>query len=156
MGTKREFAAAVKEHFLVLTPRLDVALATIGSATYLRATVFLHFEYDSPHFSDTFAVSAWPMSRKGKPTGERLELLPGKTVVVPSKIYDAPKFEDVGPWHTASGLLERWFVTRWRRLLRKNAPLPAFIGHHDSYFKTDLETGDRTNWDAILKSVSRG
>lgn len=156
MGLKRDFAAAVKEHFLALTPLLDGELSKIASATYSKPTAFLLFEYDSPQFSKTFAVSVWPMNRKGKPTAERLRLLPRKAVVVPSAIYDDSKYEDTNPWHAASELLERWFVTRWKRLLRKSAALPAFIGHHDSYFKTDLQTGARINWDAILASVRAG
>lgn len=153
MSLKREFEAAVKAHFRVLTPLLDAELEGIVTSPFSSETKFLLFEYDSPHFGERFAVSAWPMSKSGEPTATRHTLLEGKAVAVPAKLYDQPKYEAIDHWHLASTLLEGWFVARWKRVLKQLEPRPAIIGHHDSYFKTDLKTGERTNWDEVLKAA---
>lgn len=153
MGLKREFEVAVKDHFLAITPLLDAALLSVVESKCSSSTRFFLFEYDSPHFSDAFTVSAWPMDRKGKVTGEGHWLLKGKAVAVPQEIYDDPKYEGIEPWETASKLLERWLVARWKRLRSKSGVYPAFVGHHDSYFKTDLKTGTRINWDEVLEAA---
>ncbi len=147
------FEAAVKAHFRKLTPLLDVELARVAKAPFSEDTRFLLVEYDSAHFGEDFSVSAWPMNKAGDPTAERRRLLEGKAVTVPPEIYDDPKYEELGHWDLASQLLERWFVTRWKHLHKKLKPRPAVIGHHDSYFKTDLQTGERVNWDNVLKAA---
>ncbi len=147
VSPRRAFEAQVKAHFRALTPRLDAALERLVALPASASAAFLLFEYDSPNFSRDFAVSVWPMNRRGQPTAERHRLLTGRAVVVPEDVYDDPKYESLDPWATASKLLEHWFVTRWDRLPQR--PF-AVIGHHDSYFKTDLKTGQRTTYDEVL------
>ena len=155
MSLSREFEAALKNHFLAMTALLDVELATVVSSPFESATKFLLFEYDSPMFSDEFAVSAWPMSEDGEPTAKGHWLLKGRAVVVPREIEDYPKYENINRWDLASKLLERWFVRRWKHVQREFGPYSAVIGHHDSFFKVDMNTGERTNWDQVLEAASR-
>ena len=58
------------------------------------------------------------------------------------------------PGEVASELLEQWFADAWRAHGPK--ALPAYIGHHDSYFKIDLATGGQVNWDSILARAKAG
>jgi hypothetical protein len=154
MTLKQDFSKAVKNHFLEITPLVDVELALVVQKTYPTLVKFLLFEYNSPQFSEDFSVSIWPMNAAGEPTGEGHWLLKGKVVAVPAEIYGAEKYEEIEPWHVASELLERWLVKRWSKTKKSERIMQAFIGHHDSYFKKDLLTGKQINWDEILKIAS--
>ena len=149
-----EFAEAVKEHFKQITPLLDAELQSIFRKGACAPPVsFCLIEYDSPSFGEEFAVSLWPMNADGSPIGEGYWFLKGKAVTVPPGIYEDSKYEDIEPWGTASELLEQWFVARTAQI-RDEAECPLFIGHHDSYFKTDLRTGKQTTWDQILEGCN--
>ena len=109
-------------------------------------TRFLMLEYDSPHFSENFAVFTFPVLAGGI-VGEVRRLLEDGSVVVPSSIYDASRFEVVEPWDTASDLLEKWLLDRWAVV---PGPRPAaFVAHHDSHVKTNLADGARITADEI-------
>lgn len=80
--------------------------------------------------------------------------LKGRTVVVSAEIYDDEKYEAIEPGEVASELLEQWFAHAWRA----HGPegLPAYIGHHDSYFETDLSNSEVVNWDIIVARAKGG
>lgn len=154
MGLKRRFKDAVKQHFAAITPLLDAELAEVAMAPHPEGTRFLMFEYDSPQFSDSFAVSVWAMDDSGNATGAGRWLLAGQAEAVPPEVYDAPRYEDIAPWATASKLLERWMAARWNVVHGSAPAYPAFIGHHDSHFKAHLRSGAKTSWDDILGTLS--
>ena len=153
MDFRQEFVKSVSDHFQQITPLLDAELTSVLHRAYPSVVKFLLLEYDSPHFSEDFSVSMWPMDSHGKPVGDGHWFLKGKAVVVPPEIYEAEKYEEIEPWDTASELLECWLIERWSRIAKLRQLHPAFIGHHDSYFKKNLLTGERTNWDEILEGV---
>jgi hypothetical protein len=150
---KQEFIKSVIEHFQQITPPLDSELTAVLHRTYPKVVKFLLVEYDSAHFSEDFSVSMWPMDSHGKPVGDSHRFLKGKAMVAPPEIYEAEKYEEIEPWETASELLECWLIERWSRIEKVRQHYPAFIGHHDSYFKKDLLTGEEINWDEILEGV---
>ena len=153
MDLRQEFVKSVIEHFQQITPLLDAELTSLTHMAYPKVVKFFLFEYDSPHFSEDFSVSMWPMDTDGEPVGDGHWFLKEKAVVVPPEIYEAEKYDDIEPWDTASELLECWLVERWSRIAKLSQFHPAFIGHHDSYFKKDLLTGEEISWDEILKGV---
>jgi hypothetical protein len=73
--------------------------------------------------------------------------------VIPAELDNDDGDAKLDTWAAASGVFERWFLERWQRVQEKFAPMPAVMGHHDSYFKTDLNTGTRTNMDEVLKAA---
>lgn len=152
MSIEHEFVAAVQKHFERLTPLLDAELISAGEYDYSEEVKFLLIEYDSPHFSEEFSVSLWPMDRDGEATADGHWFLKGKAVAVPPEIYEDERFESIEPWGIASELLEQWFIERWGN--KAGQSLPAYIGHHDSYFKRSLHTGNQINWDEIIASVN--
>jgi hypothetical protein len=146
---KKEFVERLRRHFQEITPQLNIEMAMIAELSWADTTSFLLIEYDSSQFTDEFAVSLWAMDADGEPTDrEGHWFLKGRTVVVPSEIYDDEKYEAIEPSETASELLEQWFAQAWR--IYGHKALPAYIGHHDSYFKTDLATSEEVNWDSIV------
>ena len=148
MDTKQRFVLAVQEHFATLAAMLT---ADLGSAVRAASTYdpkFLLVEYDSPQFSENFAVSLWAMDAGGEAMDDGRWLLKGKAVVVPADIYEADEYESIVPWRTGSELLEEWLISRW-----PSTQLPAFIGHHDSHFKRSLRTGEVVTWNEIIESV---
>ena len=152
---KKEFVARVLRHFQEITPQLNIEMAMIAERSWEEETSFLLIEYDASEFSDEFFVALWPMDSDGEPVDrEGHWFLKGRTVVVPSEIYDDEKYEEIEPGETASELLEQWFAQAWRAHGPK--ALPAYIGHHDDYFKTDLATSGRVNWDSIVARAKAG
>jgi hypothetical protein len=151
---KQEFVGAVSDHFRQITPLLDSELAAMTRKTYPGSVRFFLFEYDSPHFSEDFPVSMWPMGTDGNPVEDGLWFLKGKAVAAPTEIYEAEKYEVIEPWDTASELLECWLVERWSKIAEQRRAYRAFIGHRDSYFKKNLLTGQQTNWDEILEAIN--
>ena len=152
---KKEFVERVQRHFQEITPQLNREMATIAELSWEEETSFLLIEYDASEFSDRFFVAMWAMDADGEPVdGEGHWFLKGRTVVVPSEIYDDEKYESIEPGEVASELLEQWFAEAWRAHGPK-AP-PAYIGHHDSYFKTDLATSGEVNWDSIVARAKAG
>jgi len=147
MSLKQDFSNAVKNHFVKIEPLLDAEFALVSQRTYPTSVKFLLFEYDSPQFSQDFSVSVWSMNAEGEPVGEVYWLLKDKVVAVPAETYEAEKYEEIDPWHIASELLERWLTKRWSKTVKKEQAYPAFIGHHDSYFKKNLLTGRQVSWD---------
>lgn len=153
MSVKNEFVASVQQHFEALTPLLDAEIDAVRASGYSEDVRFFHVEYDSPNFSEDFSVSLWPMNGDGQAVGDGHWFLKGKAVAVPPEIYEAERFDSINPWGVASGLLEEWFIERWRKDAHDFPP--AFIGHHDSYFKRNVQTGKQINWDEIIASVSK-
>ena len=153
MDLKQEFVEAVSEHFRQLTRAFDAELASVAQMSYPRATKFLLFEYDSPTFGEEFSVFLSAMDANGEPIGDGYQFLQGKAVTVPAELYEADKYEEIDPWATASELLESWLIERWSNVAGTRKAYPAFVGHHDSYFKTNLMTGQQINWDEILGNV---
>lgn len=153
MNLEQEFCQAVKSHLDGLVARFDHEIEGVVGRRFPHGTAFLLFEYDSQHFADDFCVGVWPMDAAGEPIGDGHWFLRGDFVVVPRTIYGDEKYEEVEPWETASRLLEDWIVDRWQHV--PSARLPAFIGHHDSYFKRELATGDETDWDKIIATVGQ-
>lgn len=151
MSIEQEFATEVQKHFAALTPLLDAEITDVAKANYPDDVKFFLVEYDSPEFSEKFSVSLWPMDRRGEAVAEGHWFLIDTAVVVPSEIYDAERFDSINPWQTASGLFEQWFIERWQQCAL--GCLPAFIGHHDSYFKRNLQTGEQFNWDQIVSKA---
>jgi hypothetical protein len=153
--TKTEFIELVRQHFEKITPRLNKEMAMIAELSWEEDTSFLLIEYDASEFSEKFFVALWPMDADGECIDrEGHWFLKGRTVVVPSEIYDDEKYEAIEPGEVASELLEQWFAQAWRAHGPK-AP-PAYIGHHDSYFKTDLATSGQVNWDSIVARAKAG
>lgn len=149
---KKEFVERVRRHFQEITPQLNQEMEMIAELSSEDATSFLLIEYDASQFSDEFFVAMWAMDADGEPLDrEGHWFLKGRTVVVPSDIYDDEKYEAIEPGEKASELLEQWFAQAWRAHGPK--ALPAYIGHHDSYFKTDLATSGVVNWDAVSAYV---
>ena len=140
-----EFSEAVNAHLASLETKVDAALARLVESD-AAAAQWLLFEYDSPRFAETFAVTVVPMLAGGA-SGEPRPLLDDGSLVVPPAIYDDPHFEEAEPWDTASELLEQWLVKRWS-LIPGSRP-PAFVAHHDSFFKTDMADGGRTSDDEL-------
>ena len=152
---KKEFVERVRRHFQEITPQLNIEMAMIAGQSWGDAAKLLLIEYDSQGFSEEFAVSLWAMDADGEPVDRDGHwFLKGRTVVVPSQIYDDQEYDGIEPWDTASELLEQWFAQAWRAHGHKG--LPAYIGHHDSYFKTDLATGEVVNWDSIVARAKAG
>ncbi|MBB4373426.1 hypothetical protein GGD63_006248 [Bradyrhizobium sp. cir1] len=152
---KKEFVERVRRHFQEITPQLNMEMAMIAGQSWGDATRFLLIEYDSQLFSDEFAVSLWAMDADGEPVDrEGHWFLKGRTVVVSSEIYDDEEYEAIEPGETASELLEQWLAQAWRA--HGHEALPAYIGHHDSYFKTDLATSEGVNWDSIVARAKAG
>lgn len=152
---ENEFAERVRRHFQEITAQLNTEMAMIEGRSWADRSGFLLIEYDASLFSDEFAVSLWAMDADGEPLDrEGHWFLKGRTVVVPSEIYDDEKYEAIEPGEMASELLEQWFAQAWRAHGPK--ALPAYIGHHDSYFKTDLATGEEVNWDSIVARAKAG
>lgn len=152
---KKEFVERVRRHFQEITPQLNQEMEMIAELSWEDATSFLLIEYDASQFSDEFFVAMWAMDADGEPLDrEGHWFLKGRTVVVPSDIYDDEKYEAIEPGEMASELLEQWFAQAWRAHGPK--ALPAYIGHHDSYFKTDLATSGVVNWDSIIARAKAG
>lgn len=152
---KKEFVARVRRHFQEITPQLNIEMAMIAERSWEEETSFLLIEYDASEFSEDFFVGLWAMDADGEPVDrEGHWFLKGRTVVVPSEIYDDEKYEAIEPGEMASELLEQWFAQSWRA----HGPnvLPAYIGHHDSYFKIELATGEEVNWDSIVARARAG
>ena len=93
------------------------------------------------------------MDRHGRAVGDGHWFLKGKAVAVPPEVYEAERFDSIDPWSVASELLEEWLIERWQT--NEHHPAPAFVGHHDSYFKRNMRTGKQITWDEILASVSK-
>ncbi len=153
MSIKNEFVSSVQKHFEGLRPLLDAEIISVCATDSSKDVRFILVEYDSPHFSEDFSVSLWPMDGHGQAVGDGHWFLKGKAVAVPPEIYEAERFDSIDPWSVASELLEEWFIERWQTYARHFPP--AFIGHHDSYFKRNLHTGNQINWDEIIASVSK-
>ncbi|WP_027532368.1 hypothetical protein [Bradyrhizobium sp. WSM3983] len=152
---KKEFVERVRRHFQEITPQLNQEMEMIAELSWEDATSFLLIEYDASQFSDELFVAMWAMDADGEPLDrEGHWFLKGRTVVVPSDIYDDEKYEAIEPGEMASELLEQWFAQAWRAHGPK--ALPAYIGHHDSYFKTDLATSGVVNWDSIIARAKAG
>ena len=152
---KKEFVQAVQQHFQKISPQLNLEISMIAELSWDEEARFLLIEYDASDFSDEFFVALWAMDADGEPVDrEGHWFLKGRTVVVPSKIYDDEKYEAIEPGEVASELLEQWFAEEWRAHGPK--ALPAYIGHHDSYFKTDLANSGTVNWDSILVRAKAG
>jgi hypothetical protein len=152
---KKEFVERVRRHFQEITPQLNIEMAMIAELSWDEEARFLLIEYDASQFSDEFFVALWAMDADGEPVDrEGHWFLKGRTVVVPSEIYDDEKYEAIEPSETASELLEQWFAQAWRAHGPK--ALPAYIGHHDDYFKTDLATSGEVNWDSIVARAKAG
>ena len=152
---KKEFVQAVQQHFQKISPQLNLEISMIAELSWDEEARFLLIEYDASEFSDEFFVALWAMDADGEPVDrEGHWFLKGRTVVVPSEIYDDEKYEAIEPGEVASELLEQWFADAWRAHGPK--ALPAYIGHHDSYFKIDLATGGQVNWDSILARAKAG
>lgn len=152
---EKEFVERVRRHFQEITPQLNIEMAMIAELSWDEETSFLLIEYDASQFSDDFFVALWAMDADGEPVDrEGHWFLKGRTVVVPSEIYDDEKYEAIEPGEMASELLEQWFAQAWRAHGPK--ALPAYIGHHDSYFKIDLATGQEVNWDSIVARAKAG
>lgn len=152
---KKEFVERVRRHFQEITPQLNMEMAMIAELSWEVETSFLLIEYDASEFSEEFFVALWPMDADGEPVDrEGHWFLKGRTVVVPSEIYDDEKYEAIEPGEMASELLEQWFAQAWRAYGPK--ALPAYIGHHDSYFKIELATGAEVNWDSIVARAKAG
>jgi hypothetical protein len=74
-------------------------MAMIAGLSWADTTSFLLIEYDSQLFSDEFAVSLWAMDADGEPVNRDGHwFLKGRTVVVPSEIYDDEQYEAIEPW----------------------------------------------------------
>lgn len=152
---KREFVERVWRHFQEIAPQLNIEMAMIAELSWEDAPSFLLIEYDASQFSEEFFVAMWAMDADGEPVDrEGHWFLKGRTVVVPSEIYDDEKYEAIEPGETASELLEQWFAQAWRAHGPK--ALPAYIGHHDSYFKIELATSEEVNWDSIVARAKAG
>ena len=152
---KKEFVERVRQHFQEITPQLNIELAMIAELSWDEDARFLLIEYDASEFSDEFFVALWPMDADGEPVDrEGHWFLKGRTVVVPSEIYDDEKYEEIEPGEVASELLEEWFAQAWRAHGPK--ALPAYIAHHDSYFMTDLATSGQVNRDSIVARARAG
>lgn len=152
---KKEFVERVRRRFQEITPQLNQEMEMIAELSWEDATSFPLIEYDASQFSDEFFVAMWAMDADGEPLDrEGHWFLKGRTVVVPSDIYDDEKYEAIEPGEMASELLEQWFAQAWRAHGPK--ALPAYIGHHDSYFKTDLATSGVVNWDSIIARAKAG
>ncbi|MGY0574409.1 hypothetical protein ACTGJ9_027810 [Bradyrhizobium sp. RDM12] len=110
---KKEFVERVRRHFREITPQLNMEMAMIAELSWADTTSFLLIEYDASQFSDEFSVGLWAMDADGEPADrEGHWFLKGRTVVVPSEIYDDEKYEAIEPGETASELLEQWFAKR--------------------------------------------
>ena len=108
---KKEFVERVGQHFQKITPRLNKEMAMIAELSWDEEARFLLIEYDASRFSDEFFVALWAMDADGEPVDrEGHWFLKGRTVVVPSEIYDDEKYEAIEPGETASVLLEQWFA----------------------------------------------
>lgn len=152
MDRKTEFVTKVRRHFDGLTSLLDGELTLATKGPWDDSAKFFLVEYDSPQFADDFSTSLWIMGATGEPVDSEHWFLKGKAVVVPSDIYEAEAYQDIEPWDTASELFEEWFVERWQA--HASHILPAYIGHHDSYFKRSLLTGKAVNWDRIIEGAN--
>ncbi|BBA34421.1 uncharacterized protein sS8_2469 [Methylocaldum marinum] len=154
MELKQEFIQGVKKHLGSLDAVFDSELEQVIKKIYPDTVRFFLFEYDSPVFSEEFSVSIWPTDIKGHVVGDGHWFLEGKAVVVPPEIYEAEKYSEIEPWETASELLEEWLIAKWAGISKVQRTRPAYIGHHDSFFKRELLSGKQVNWDEILERVN--
>ena len=150
MSLEVEFSNAVLEHFSSLNSALDSELSSAANYAFDPRVKFLLFEYDSPHFSEDFTVVVWPVGLAGQVIGEGRWLLKGDVVAVPAKIYWDGKYEQIDPWAVASRLMESWIAERWRIISGSRLSVSAYIGHHDSHFKTNLRDSTQISWPKIL------
>jgi hypothetical protein len=144
-----EFTQLVNEHLASLAVPFNKELEAYLSHPFSAATKFHLFEYDSQHFSDDFAVCVFPMGDDGEAVGEGHWFLEGDAVVVPESIYLAERFEEIEPWVSATDICESWLVKQFAALNQMR--ISVFLGHHDSYFKCDMTTGEQITWDKIIE-----
>lgn len=151
MNLEEEFATEVTCHFSCLSSALDAELRSVARSNWGPGVKFLLFEYDSPHFSEDFTVVVWSVGLAGRVVGPGHWLLKDGTVAVPAEIYWDCKYEEVEPWGVASRLMEDWFAERWKNCAECCATIPAYIGHHDSHFKMNLQDCSQISWPEILE-----
>ena len=108
---KKEFIQAVQQHFQKISPQLNLEISMIAELSWDEEARFLLIEYDASEFSDEFFVALWAMDADGEPVDrEGHWFLKGRTVVVPSEIYDDEKYEAIetgGSGFRASGTMVR-------------------------------------------------
>lgn len=134
-----ELESAIGEYLEKLRAKLTAQLATIANSQRGSDTHLLSFQYDSPEFTNHFAVGLWRMDIRGNPD-EGLWLLRDEPCTIPSDILDDPRYvaADIETWEIASTLFEHWFADCWRWGGGNDQPIPAYLSHHDSYFYFEL------------------
>ncbi|WP_043973663.1 MULTISPECIES: hypothetical protein [Acinetobacter] len=153
---KKKFIKVAQAHLTSIEHQLNKELAMLSNRSWHETTKFLLIEYDSSQFDSQFSVSLWAMDERGNSINSNThDFLMDNTIAIPVEIYDYDNYandeewDEVDPWATASTLIEQWFAQQWS--IHTLINFPAYIGHHDSYFKTELSNLVQIDWDAILK-----
>ena len=129
----------IRQCLETLTDALCQELRAIIADTYSETAYCLWFEYDSPHFYDSFPVMFCVLDRSGEAEVRR-ELLPNIAGTVPAEVLDDPRYEseDENTWNLSSKVLEVWFADCWEYAGGHQSRLPGYIAHHDSAYAFSL------------------
>ncbi len=129
------------EHLERRTSSLVSALRAIIDIEQPQGTHLFRFEYDSPHFADTFPVMFCRLNSSGHAVEIR-KLLPDLPfAIAPEVIYDS-RYESAGldTWALASEAFVYWFADCWTAAGGHHSRWPGYIAHHDSIYSFDLTT----------------
>jgi|GEM_PF-3846853 hypothetical protein len=152
MRVKTVFKNAVKAHLKKLEALFEAELASVIQQYAVGTAKCLQIEYDAQSFDTHFSVCLFAIDADANLVGKVHWFLEDTAVVVPEEIYTSEQFEDIEPSITASSVLENWLIKRWAAV--GNHQLPAYLSHHDSYFKRNIATGVEINWDNIMKEIN--
>jgi hypothetical protein len=136
---EQECRLLIRQHFEHLSDRVQAELRNVINADYSPAAHCLWFEYDSPHFDDSFPVMFCVLDRAGEALIRR-EFLPEISSTIPESLLNDPRYEseDNNTWNLASEVLQLWFADLWEAAGGHNSRLPGYLAHHDSMYSFDL------------------
>ncbi|WP_444928586.1 hypothetical protein ACJJIF_11980 [Microbulbifer sp. SSSA002] len=150
-----EFERLILQHLQSVESPFERELEKLVAGGFAASAEVFLIAYDSPHFDEDFPVFACAMESAKKFKGKSQRILSNEFeyVVVPSEIYNDEKYEDIEPWGSASRIVERWICERWKSASIELTKIPVVIGHHDSFFKIDVITGESVSWDAVVEKI---
>jgi hypothetical protein len=134
-----ECRETIKQHLNSVSEALVPVLRRIIGSESTAVAAALRFEFESPHFDDSFPVMYWFVDQAGYPISVH-EVLPALTQTIPESVIYDPKYEIMGldTWAITSELFRDWFADCWKQAGGTAFPIPALLAHHDSSYAFDL------------------
>jgi hypothetical protein len=153
MQLEASYIAIIQSNLATLRHAFEQELSEALLQPFPENVVCLQMEYDSQVFGDNFGVYLFALDKQAKLVGNIKWFLhknDSTISTVPEATYYDEQYEeaDIDTGYVASQVLENWILDCWAKVGYK--VLPAYISHHDSYFKRDLATGETLNFDVIM------